>query len=148
MCDCVAVCLRGLRGVHTSTWRGLAQDPRSALSFATVDPRIHFTLVCGAKSCPPIKLYEASGLDTSLNDVTEAFLNDPSNFDITADGVTMSMILKWYSADFGRTTQDVLQWCVRFQNPTRRAQLEALLAASSKPAVSYFEYNWDANGTE
>lgn len=31
-----------------------------------VDPRIHFALVCGAKSCPPIKLYTPDNLDEGL----------------------------------------------------------------------------------
>lgn len=32
-----------------------------------VDPRIHFALVCGAKSCPPIKLYTPENLDEGLD---------------------------------------------------------------------------------
>lgn len=27
------------------------------VALAEVEPRIHFALVCGAKSCPPIKTY-------------------------------------------------------------------------------------------
>lgn len=38
-----------------------------------VDPRIHFALVCGAKSCPPIKLYSADNLDEGLGGAAEAF---------------------------------------------------------------------------
>ena len=32
-----------------------------------VDPRIHFALVCGAKSCPPIKLYTPENLEEALD---------------------------------------------------------------------------------
>jgi hypothetical protein len=38
-----------------------------------VDARIHFALVCGAKSCPPIKLYSAANLDEGLGAAAEAF---------------------------------------------------------------------------
>ncbi len=31
-----------------------ANDPRRGYSLPDVDPRIHFALVCGARSCPPI----------------------------------------------------------------------------------------------
>lgn len=41
-------------------------DQRAELSVSPVDPRIHFALVCGAKSCPPIKLYTPENLDEGL----------------------------------------------------------------------------------
>jgi len=34
------------------------------------DPRIHFALVCGAKSCPPIKVYKPDNLDYALDMAT------------------------------------------------------------------------------
>lgn len=39
-----------------------------------VDPRIHFALVCGAKSCPPIKLYSPDTLEEGLAAAAEAFI--------------------------------------------------------------------------
>ena len=43
-------------------------DPRRAHSLARdeVDPRIHFALNCGAKSCPAIKVYSAEVLEDGL----------------------------------------------------------------------------------
>jgi len=38
-----------------------------------VDPRIHFALVCGAKSCPPIKVYTPTSLQEGLDTATMAF---------------------------------------------------------------------------
>ena len=32
-------------------------DPRLSMALETHEPLIHFGLVCGAKSCPPIKTY-------------------------------------------------------------------------------------------
>ena len=34
-------------------------DPRRRLSLDQAEPRIHFALNCGAKSCPPIKTFSA-----------------------------------------------------------------------------------------
>lgn len=34
-------------------------DPRLKVALAKNEPLIHFALVCGAKSCPPIKTYSA-----------------------------------------------------------------------------------------
>lgn len=41
-------------------------DPRAAKIACPPDPRIHFALVCGAKSCPPIKLYTPDNLEEGL----------------------------------------------------------------------------------
>lgn len=38
-----------------------------------MDPRIHFALVCGAKSCPPIKVYTPTTLQEGLDSATSAF---------------------------------------------------------------------------
>ena len=40
-------------------------DPRAAHTCVPMDPRIHFALVCGARSCPPIRTYTAEGLTRS-----------------------------------------------------------------------------------
>lgn len=36
-----------------------SSDPRLKVALETPEPLIHFALVCGAKSCPPIKTYSA-----------------------------------------------------------------------------------------
>ena len=47
-------------------------DPRRAHCVLPVDPRVHFALVCGARSCPPIRTYDAAGLDAQLAAAAEA----------------------------------------------------------------------------
>jgi len=34
-------------------------DPRVKLTLEKPEPLVHFALVCGSKSCPPIKTYSA-----------------------------------------------------------------------------------------
>ena len=45
-------------------------DPRLASGTPSIgqklDPRIHFALVCGARSCPPIRVYRPSNLERGL----------------------------------------------------------------------------------
>ena len=54
-------------------------DPRADLAVEPVDPRIHFALVCGAKSCPPIRLYSAANLEEGLQ-VSSTTFPPLSNF--------------------------------------------------------------------
>jgi len=44
-----------------------ARDPRRRYSLERLDPRIHFALVCAARSCPPIAVYDAAGIDQQLD---------------------------------------------------------------------------------
>lgn len=45
-------------------------------SFLQVDPRIHFALNCGAKSCPPVKVYSSEGLNSELKAAAASFVAD------------------------------------------------------------------------
>ena len=38
------------------------------------EPRIHFALNCGAKSCPPVKVFTGKGVEEELDVVTGAFV--------------------------------------------------------------------------
>ncbi len=60
-----------------------------------MDARIHFALVCGAKSCPPIKLYSAETLEEGLTGAAEAFCQGEVQVDEAAREVAMSKIFKW-----------------------------------------------------
>jgi hypothetical protein len=50
-------------------------DPRRRFIIEDVDPRIHFALVCGSNSCPPIDVYEAGEIHEQLELVTSGFVN-------------------------------------------------------------------------
>ena len=41
-------------------------DPRLAIALPEPEPMIHFALVCGAKSCPPIKTYTSDVMFCSI----------------------------------------------------------------------------------
>ena len=51
----------------------LLGDERACLAL-DLDPRIHFGLNCGAKSCPPIRVYSPTNLDSQLNRAAASFL--------------------------------------------------------------------------
>ena len=51
----------------------LIDDERACLAL-DLDPRIHFGLNCGAKSCPPIRVYSPKNLDSQLNRPAASFL--------------------------------------------------------------------------
>jgi glutaredoxin len=55
-----------------------SSDPRLKVALEEVDPRIHFALVCGAKSCPPVRTYTPANINEELKVATEAFFESES----------------------------------------------------------------------
>jgi hypothetical protein len=102
------------------------------------DARIHFALVCAAKSCPPLTniAFTAENVDDQLTWLTKKALN--SNFikvDYTNKKVEISKIFEWYQADFGKNIDDSIQ----FINQYRKEKIPADFKKG------YYEYNWDLN---
>jgi len=63
--------------------------------------RIHFALNCGARSCPPIRVYAAAKLETQLNTAARSFCSQEVRLTEDKSAVEMSKILMWYRSDFG-----------------------------------------------
>jgi hypothetical protein len=91
--------LRGNRPAPWTFWRPLrAADPR--LSWGVpLDPRVHFALNCGARSCPPIRAYTADKLDAQLALATRAYLD--GEVVIEGERLRAPWLCKLYRTDFG-----------------------------------------------
>lgn len=76
-------------------------DPRRKLILEQTDYRIHFALVCGARSCPPIRFYAPDQIDAQLDLAASNFLEQTVEVDLHKNRVTLSKILQWYGRDFG-----------------------------------------------
>ncbi len=66
------------------------------------EPRIHFALVCAARSCPKLRneAYDAARLEQQLTDQARTFLANPDKNRITKDEMELSKIFSWYQGDF------------------------------------------------
>jgi len=127
--------------------RTRAMLPASSLP----DPRIHFALNCGAKSCPPIKLFAAENLEEGLSLAAQAFCESEVACDPSTMTVSMSKILFWYGGDFAPTEKGVVERVKGFlpANSALRIAIEDVLARDAKGegtlAVSYNAYDWSQN---
>jgi hypothetical protein len=69
-----------------------------ALSVNKLDSRIHFALNCGAKSCPPTRVYQLARIEEQLNTAQRHFIENTS---IIGDNkVELSRLFLWYKGDF------------------------------------------------
>ena len=76
-------------------------DPRMAALPPALDARLHFALNCGARSCPPINVYEAAAIDAQLDLATRSYLTAETEVDPDRGRVTLPRLLRLYRADFG-----------------------------------------------
>ena len=91
--------LRGNRPSPLSTAPPFpAGDPRRAHAIVPVDPRIHFALTCGARSCPPVRSYDGARLDEQLDAATRGFV--AREVTVEEDALVVSEIFRWFRADF------------------------------------------------
>lgn len=66
-----------------------------------VDPRIHFALNCGARSCPPLAAWEPATIDADLERATGAYLTSESARSPDGRDLRVPRLLYWYRGDFG-----------------------------------------------
>ncbi len=101
------------------------------------EPRIHFALVCAAKSCPKLRneAFVASKLSRQLDEQASDFINDSDKNIIRAKDLKLSSIFNWYAADF-ESKMTINQWINKYSKTK----------VSPTGKFSFLEYNWELNG--
>ena len=110
------------------------------------DPRIHFALVCGAISCPPLRneAYLGSKLNEQLDEQARIFFTDRSknSFDGKNHIARLSKILDWYGDDFGNNDSQILER-IKLYLPNQIA--ESIGDKIIKWEIDFKSYDWDLN---
>lgn len=76
-------------------------DPRLGSAPSELDPRVHFALNCGARSCPPINSYDSDELDAQLELATASYLRQETRVDADRGRAVLPRLLRMYRQDFG-----------------------------------------------
>jgi len=108
-----------LRGNRPNPLSGTAPfnagDPRLAHAIVPLELRIHFTISCGAHSCPTVHTYHAPRLEEELEAATRAFVN--REIVIEGDRLTLSPIFNWFRADFDEFPSGLVGFLARYLDP-------------------------------
>jgi hypothetical protein len=140
-----------LRGNRRHPYRVLRpfreRDVRLEFAIVPLDPRIHFALVCGARSCPPIGFYEAEQIDFQLELAAMSFVNSPQVKILPKEKtVFISMIFKWYKIDFGGSDRALLDTLLNYLDEGKdKAFLEE---NRNQIRIRYQPYDWNLNQSE
>ncbi|MCJ8343944.1 DUF547 domain-containing protein [bacterium] len=118
------------------------------------DPRVHFLMVCAAKSCPklPSVAFTKENIEENLEKSTKEFLNDSSkvHYCENCDEIKLSKIFEWFPHDFKKfylpsmKRYHKLSGVITFiyQRMPKKLQKQFL---KKKPKITYFEYDWTLN---
>lgn len=102
------------------------------------EPRIHFALVCAARSCPPLRTepFRASELDDQLHASAKNFLHDEdrNRFDPARQTLFLSSVFKWYGSDFNSRYGSATKYVSKFYKNV-----------PSRVAIAYLPYDWSLN---
>lgn len=103
------------------------------------EARIHFVLVCGAKSCPRLqrKVATEKNLEKLLDGAAREFV--PKATKVENGTVTTSQLFNWFKDDFVKAEGSVKKYLAKY-DPEHAA---AILADDSKLAFS--DYSWKLN---
>lgn len=105
-----------------------AGDPRQAYAIVPPDPRIHFAISCGARSCPPVRTYQPELLHEQLDRATRDFLNREVR--LGGNTLQISPLFNWFRVDFEESPGGLAGFLARYleDGPVRRAVLEGGLS--------------------
>jgi len=119
------------------------RDPRRVYMVEPMDNRIHFALVCGSRSCAPIRFYEAGAIDNQLETATRNFINSSEVVILPEKNkILLSEIFNWYKKDFGHR-RDIFQFLRPYLDQDEKA--EYLAEHMDTIEVEYLFYDWNLN---
>lgn len=129
---------------------GSTNPAPEVLKVKTVEPRLHFTLVCGAISCPKLRntLYRTDSFEKVLRENSLSVANDNSFFAIDSEGFAKySGLFAFFPMDFELLYGPRFSRVSKYMLPGCRSDIAELQSLLVDPDLSYDDnYNWDLNG--
>ncbi|MDW7709237.1 MAG: DUF547 domain-containing protein [Deferrisomatales bacterium] len=120
-----------------------ARDPRKAFAVSPVDPRIHFALVCGSRSCAPIASYDGGRIGEQLEAAARSFVNSSEVLAVPEERrLLLSEIFRWYAEDFGGRV-GILDFLHDYLADETGRRFLRENAGSLK--IEYLDYDWNLN---
>jgi hypothetical protein len=113
------------------------------MSLTRIDPRIHFALVCGSRSCAPIHFYEAALIDEQLDMAARKFVNSSEVLILPEQNkIFLSQIFSWYKRDFGGR-EKIFHFLLKYLDEDERSRF--LKNNMGRATVEYLFYDWNLN---
>ena len=148
--------LRGNQKPFTAFRRAFSNgDQRLSNAVVVWDPRIHFALVRGTRSCPALRVYHPENLEEALNAATREFCQrhvdvlppapaPPGGHGDGSTQVTLPALFEWYREDFGGTDGEMLRWVSKYLPPATGRALQ-LAVDADRFVIKWTAFDWTLN---
>ena len=118
-------------------------DKRKKWVVAPVEPRTHFALVCGSRSCAPIEYYEPKKIYDQLDEAAKSFVNSSEVVILLEQKkLLLSEIFHWYEDDFGGKP-GVINFIYDYHVDDKARQF--LKETAGELTFEYIYYDWNLN---
>jgi hypothetical protein len=119
------------------------RDPKRRYTLGGRDNRIQFALVCGSRSCAPIRFYESTKIDEQLDMTARNFVNSSEVVVLPEENlILLSQIFQWYSKDFGGRER-VVAFLLNYLDPGTARDHLARHGGGMK--MEHLFYDWNLN---
>jgi hypothetical protein len=95
-----------------------------------IDPRIHYALNCGAKSCPPVLFFSDDKIDAQLDMTARGYLE--AECELKNDKLYVPALFSWFRGDFGGK-RGIYKFLWKYE----------IIKKGEKPSLVFKEYNWE-----
>ncbi len=114
------------------------------------EPRLHAALNCASVGCPALRpeAFVATRLEAQLDDSMRLFLHDRTRNRVSDGRLEVSMIFKWYAADFERGDGGFRRVTDLFARYAEALSDDATVQAAlrrSTLTVAHLPYDWSLN---
>lgn len=125
-----------IRGSKVKLSMGYLNDPfagkyEKMFRVSKTDPRVHFALNCGAKSCPEVAVYDAVHLDAQLNYSAEKYLKATTQYEPKEGKAKVTTLFSWFRGDFGG-----LSGVIDFLHKHH------IIPQDADPSLDFLPYDW------
>jgi len=97
----------------------------------SLENRIHFTLNCGATSCPAIAYYDPEKLDQQLEEATQFYIKTNCTYNPDQNQVMVSELFSWFKDDFNGEG-GIIKFLKNY----------GLIPENDFPKIVYTKYDW------
>jgi len=135
---------RGERWEAAGQPRSLDQIENQIIRPKFKDSRIHFVLVCGAQSCPPLqpRAMHPATLQAQLDRAARAAVNDARyvQVDRREGRLRLTRVMSWYRKDFVESDGSLEAFLLRYLKEPARTQL-----GRGGLTIEFMDYDWALN---
>eukprot|EP00188_Purpureofilum_apyrenoidigerum_P005807 Plantae.Rhodophyta-Purpureofilum_apyrenoidigerum.ctg7997.p1 GENE.Plantae.Rhodophyta-Purpureofilum_apyrenoidigerum.ctg7997~~Plantae.Rhodophyta-Purpureofilum_apyrenoidigerum.ctg7997.p1 ORF type:complete len:395 (-),score=63.77 Plantae.Rhodophyta-Purpureofilum_apyrenoidigerum.ctg7997:184-1368(-) len=125
-----------------------------ALMVDVVDPRMHFALNCGAQSCPIIRPYTSTNLQSELDVATGEYLSRYTVIKPKKCQIKLPRLLKWFKTDFlsaiddqGEHGVELVEFALPYLNGDLQKLAKDCINTGAPLHVKFRKYDWGDNAS-